>query len=440
MKQLPKIVQQRLRATAKPGVHPDPDLLTAFAEKSLNDRERAQVLQHLAQCADCRNVVSLAMPEMWAPSPIPQGSRWLTWTVLRWGALAACVVVVSTAVTLHYERRQSVEPTVAEKAPAPVPSATVTLERRASNEPAQKLAAKIAPPAPFPSDRDFKAVGKLAKQRQDMDVRSAAGAAAINGLETGRVERRRLENRGQAAEPERSLELADNQRANADALKSMEKPSALPTGGPVRAVPSAPPPPPSAKSKTADTEAHAEEGNENFNYAAKGSSEMVTVQGESRPVEAAQATVGQAKDESDKKVQKRAGAGLRELPLVSRNISDLSALNKITPSWTVSPEGAVQRSLDSGKTWQTIPVASHVVFRALAANDFDIWVGGSAGALYHSSDAGQHWTQIKPMADGKALTADIISVEFTDAQHGKLITDSHETWITGDGGASWHRN
>ena len=40
MEQLPKIAQQRLQATAKAGTHPDPDLLTAFAEKSLNERER----------------------------------------------------------------------------------------------------------------------------------------------------------------------------------------------------------------------------------------------------------------------------------------------------------------------------------------------------------------------------------------------------------------
>ena len=64
MEQLPKIVRQRLQATAKAGVHPDPDLLTAFAEKSLKERERSLVLQHLAQCADCRSVISLAIPEV----------------------------------------------------------------------------------------------------------------------------------------------------------------------------------------------------------------------------------------------------------------------------------------------------------------------------------------------------------------------------------------
>ncbi len=162
---------------------------------------------------------------------------------------------------------------------------------------------------------------------------------------------------------------------------------------------------------------------------------MVTVEAESAQVETAPAAVGKAKDESDKKLQNAGAPGL-----ASRNVYDLKISNKTMPSWTLSADGALQRSLDSGRTWQTIPVASHVAFRALSANDSDIWVGGAAGALYHSSDSGQHWTQVKPLADGKPLTADIISVEFTDAQHGKLITGSRETWITGDGGAGWHRN
>jgi photosystem II stability/assembly factor-like uncharacterized protein len=98
-----------------------------------------------------------------------------------------------------------------------------------------------------------------------------------------------------------------------------------------------------------------------------------------------------------------------------------------SPRWTISPEGRLQRSFDSGKNWQMVPVANEVVFRALSANDSDVWVGGAAGVLYHSSDAGEHWTQIKPSADGKSLTSDIVTLEFSDARHGKLTTSNGET-------------
>ena len=164
MEQLPKIVQQRLQGAAKPGVHPDPDLLTAFAEKSLNDRERGQVLQHLAGCADCRDVLSFAMPEIQpALAPGPERSTWLSWPVLRWGALAACVVVVSAAVTLRYEHREPAR-SVAEKAPAA--PADLKLEGEVRGQPGQKLTSNIAVPSPAPSDRDLGAAGKLAKQRE----------------------------------------------------------------------------------------------------------------------------------------------------------------------------------------------------------------------------------------------------------------------------------
>ncbi len=109
----------------------------------------------------------------------------------------------------------------------------------------------------------------------------------------------------------------------------------------------------------------------------------------------------------------------------------------IVARWTLSADGALQRSFDSGKSWQTILVANNAVLRALAANDSDIWVGGAAGALYHSSDAGQHWIQVSPEADGKPLTADIVTVEFSDSRHGKLTTANRETWTTNDAGGTW---
>jgi Photosynthesis system II assembly factor YCF48 len=453
MESLPKIVRQRLQATAKAELHPDPDLLTAFVEKSLNERERATVLQHLGQCADCRSVVSLATPEIVVPSTIPARSSWLSWPVLRWGALAACVVVVGAAVTLHYEGRQGAEPAVAEKAPAPTPADTLRLETQVSKEAGQKLAEKIAPASPaspFHSDRDFGAANKPARQRERAEAGSAGSASMVNRLATGRLENHPLENNLEGTDQRRSDQLTDNRLAKSDALKSSDKPSA-PVGGQLAgAAPASPLAANSASansasakssaanSKTAGAEEQTKQQNENLDYAS-GISETVTVQAEAPPVETAQAAVARGKDESDKKVQSNSGAGRVVVPRVSRNTHDLSNVTQSTPRWTISADGALQRSFDSGKSWQTIPVANHAVFRALAANDSDIWVGGAAGALYHSSDAGQSWTQIKPVAEGTSLTADVLRVEFADARHGSLTTGNHEIWITSDGGASWQR-
>jgi photosystem II stability/assembly factor-like uncharacterized protein len=124
----------------------------------------------------------------------------------------------------------------------------------------------------------------------------------------------------------------------------------------------------------------------------------------------------------------------------STKSAELSTRGRIVPRWTLSSDGTLQRSLDAGRTWATIPVAGNSVFRALAAVGADIWVGGSAGSLYRSLDAGEHWLQVKPASSGKVLTADIIGVEFTDANHGKLTTADEQIWTTADAGQTWQTN
>jgi hypothetical protein len=468
MEHLPKIAQQRLQATAGPGVHPDPDLLTAFAEKSLNERERDQVLQHLGECTDCRNILALVMPETeLAPPASPQRSSWLAWPVLRWGALAACVVVVSTAITLHYEGQQGdVERMVATKAPASAPPDSPPAENQGSRRQSEKLAANTDSTSidstnpdsrsQLQSDRDFAVASKLAKQRGD-ETRDAAKASATNGFK----EPASKGLKGQEELKNNSTENDSLARAGAGesgAVLSTNKPSQS-VGQATSAVmaPAAPPPP-----KTANKEPQPNLRNNSADLAATGAAETVTAQSESVPMrKTAQNAEQKAKDESrrnesganaeavagisaaDQKADKAAaesgldahGGSLRAKTLPARTLSDAKA--KLASRWTVSIDGEIQHSTDAGKTWQTIPVANHVTFHALAANDADIWVGGSAGALYHSADDGRHWTQIMPFVDGKPLTVEIIGLEFTDSRHGRLTADTHEIWVTSDGGATW---
>jgi len=37
------------------------------------------------------------------------------------------------------------------------------------------------------------------------------------------------------------------------------------------------------------------------------------------------------------------------------------------------------------------------------------------------------------------LTGDIVTIEFTDLQHGHLTTTNGETWLTPDGGQTWQK-
>jgi hypothetical protein len=404
---LPKIVRQRLQTTAKQAaVHPDADLLTAFVERSLGKRERLQVLEHLAQCGDCREVVSVAVPELESAHVIATrraSSGWLRWPVLRWGALAVCVIVVGAAVTLPHFKRATEAPIAA----GPASPAVAAQEPAAEADSA--LRSEIA--------TNYKSQPEIQPKREI------------------------------AAAPKPSKKFDESEVVTTTPLTKArsDKPSASPLSQ-VAAAPA-----PALPSKDADLERRKEEPatEAGRTYGLNAANEVVTVEAKAAaPAELAEVSPGKAKDESQKLSDAKAGlargttTALMQKNMAYSSSSETDALlagAKIVPRWTLTSGGTLQRSIDAGKTWQPIPVAGKAAFRALSTVGLDIWVAGAAGTLYHSSDAGEHWQQVKPVAGGQLLTADIIGVEFTDAQHGKLTTATHETWATLDGGHSWDK-
>src|SRR5690349_16556611 len=100
MEKVPQSVIVRLKAGSPSLQHPDADTLTAFAERSISSSQREVVLEHLAHCGECREVVALALPSTEPTQVIvrPAPKAWLTWPVIRWGAVAAGALVVGSFV------------------------------------------------------------------------------------------------------------------------------------------------------------------------------------------------------------------------------------------------------------------------------------------------------------------------------------------------------
>jgi hypothetical protein len=116
-----------------------------------------------------------------------------------------------------------------------------------------------------------------------------------------------------------------------------------------------------------------------------------------------------------------------------------SGLSNQVFRWTLSPKGEVERSSDSGKNWQSVPVVNGAVFRALSATGTSIWAGGNAGTLYHSIDTGQTWTQVVPAIGEQKLHSDITHIDFSDPSNGSVTTADGQVWSTSDGGQTWSR-
>jgi hypothetical protein len=123
-----------------------------------------------------------------------------------------------------------------------------------------------------------------------------------------------------------------------------------------------------------------------------------------------------------------------------QNGGPLKALALPVAQWGLSTNGVVQRSLDAGKTWQSVAVDGNGAgFRAVFSSGVQVWVGGTAGALYHSTDSGLTWTKLVPATAGQKLQANISHIEFSDPQNGTVMATNGETWLTSDGGQTWRR-
>jgi len=448
MAEVPKVVQERLRvASAGVARHPDADVLTAFAERSLRGLERDTVLQHLSRCGECREVVSLALPAS-EPAEVAVKSvraAWLTWPAMRWGfAAAGIVVVASLAVVLH--RRQ------------------------------QSMAAdKTSPPAAVSEARN-QVVPALSLQdtekEQDKSKASPSPTGSKDGEETSRVAAHSAHNEAPAAlapipsyasrvPVAGSLAHGPKMGIQTNLSNQWQQFSANNLVAPVRVSPATP----SAASNQAGSDAVVQTQAaapvptaDNLAAQSQGLSQQVPLGG------SAESKVDRAKPLQTAIMDNSRKYAVGVAPSVSRARSAVAG----AAQWTISATGGLQRSLDRGATWQDVNVnesdapggagkqqasgekapaaigdqkqaPSEPVFRAVAANGPDVWAGGANGGLYHSVDTGVHWTRIVPLSSGVFLTGDIVTVDFPDPQHGRIATSTSEIWITADAGQSWQK-
>jgi hypothetical protein len=444
MSEVPKIVYDRLRAAQPQGSHPDADVLTAFAEQSLSDGERENVLAHLSACQDCRETIALSFPALeivaQAEMPIPASApavpthrNWFAWPNMRWATLAAAVVVVASALVLRPGKgtHNSTVASVSRKAEAPVSTP--------KEVPAETESAAPSSTQPTPSVSADHAARTIARAYQEKAGRiEAPGAPDLRVHEDSVVAGLKKQAPGPARAAGtvvRGNVLSDIKRddtgeADKLALNVPAAPPSSPVGGAV----------PSSRSVGAASETVEVDG-ERGAPAQAPTEERLLAENRVEPA-AIQKAKAPSTDEAKRQVTPRART--EALGASSNYAVHFDA--PVSALWRLS-EGMLQRSIDSGSTWATVLHPDQkLLCRAVRGNE--IWAGGQAGTLFHSFDSGNTWTQIHPsfvsneklsVGEGQPLTADIVSVEFVGSGAVSFITSQKESWMSLDTGRTWSK-
>jgi hypothetical protein len=423
MQDLPKIVRSRLQGPPAAS-HPDADVLTAFAERLLADSERAPVLQHLACCGDCREIVALALPALEVAdmniSTAP-ARDWLSWPVLRWSLVAAGILAITSVGVVQLKRRQSTS--------GNLPS---TLMARNDTSMARNDTA-MAGKDPSASKAKPQPEATLAQTQQ-------------SEKKTGR---------------EKPVRTSPASSDGTTAVTVARAPVVY--AGPHSAAPS------SSQMVTVEPEAVPSPQNRLLQNQPSGqliqSRKQLPLQNRSFTT----SEVVKAKD-APPQTAPSSSAQTLENPDTSSLQAAPSPMPPASARWTISSAGTLQRSFDAGKTWEDVslnadspagdsyavkkdekavtkdeknqkiqqPTAQlNPVFLAVTAIGSDVWAGGSAATFFHSIDSGTHWTRVVPSSAGAVLTGDITAIEFPDQQHGRVITSASEVWDTADNGQTW---
>jgi hypothetical protein len=397
MTEVPKIVFDRLRSARKDRAlpntelsaseHPDADLLTAFVEQNLSAPERDNMLEHLALCGDCREVVTLTLPisdvvstpiaaeadaDRATPALAKPARSWFNfaWPHLGWAAVAAGIVVVGSLLLVHPGRlNQAALPSASRQVAIPAPS----------NSGAQIASPAVSSAASQPVAPPSDQLPILARSNKP---RPNSGMQFSKKLKAGEIAVPHAEQPG--------MMLANNRKAPAQAPNA----PATPPAGDVAFSASTP------AGTTVEVSAAA------------------TVLVQESPAEGAVMAQNDA-------------------PPVLKSKPPLSV------TWAITA-GILQRSLDSGQNWQDALHPNHPLL-CYATHGEEIWTGGQAGTLFYSTDGGLTWAHVQPSINARQLAADITHIDLRGndlpgSSQVLVSTTDNETWSSTDNGKTWEKH
>ena len=455
----------------KAGVaHPDPDLLTAFAEQSLTSREQEQVLLHLAQCVECREVVALAgaaipQPEFAVPAVGTAAKRRSSiWSLgpLRWTAAAATAVVVLSAVWLNRPQHQSsVEQQIhVQTTQENTPSADTAVDRLATPNQAPAASSTITriPDARSPVLKD-KEQQKRPERVEPASPRLSAPSGHIEvNAPAATVATENKQETLDAVQGQTNQQLATNGRSFAQ-LSQLQTGLAKTQSGAVAKAPVGEPA--QAERRVAKEDATDEKDKKSvaredvalaanaprpsaqsaMTYSRKPAEDLAPA---NQVTQSATISPGTSRDGTS---QVNVSGQNEKVTVAAESVqvetADLGAAPRakavMSPPvlWRVTKSGELEQSKDSGSNWQTAFGEHPSKFRTVAFSGTAVWAGGDDGTLWSSQDNGETWRKLMPSADGRSPRGAVQRIQLTAPGGVTFRTNAGEVWTSLDGGTTW---
>jgi hypothetical protein len=449
--QIANSVKQRLAARPQPQTHPDSDVLNAYTERTLPAGERTQVLLHLAECSDCRKVVSLVSSQLESsPNLRAVSARTSFWIpAFRWSA-AAAVVAVAAALVIERPWHKGMDTFS--------PSAPVA---QMHQTPASSVADPvfIAPGATVPASGSESSgsaeAGRqavLAKKSIAAETRGGGGgrqpdeAPPVPAIPASPTSSFVRSEKG-VLDAGATLRSSGQDYLNTNVLKKETQAENTSIDGiassDAKGLPSAPSP------RGSDMRTFPAVSREAVNgYAfdviivppatraglAPGPPNPTTLPKFSWVVRAPK-RVGEVVSKVEKASIGPAGEMGRLAPkgLASPNLklADSGSENKTQKctQWRIS-DGTLMQSTDSTQWHEAYPQGSDLQLKVLVTQGEQIWAGGNNATIIHSWNAGVNWETLKVPDSG-----DITAITVDDGWQVK--TSNGQTFVTQDHGKTW---
>jgi hypothetical protein len=426
---LAEALESKAAGKALSSACPDAEILAAYAEHGLSDREASRWEGHIADCRRCQKIIAgvvisgenleearnreqgSSAPASGIRKPAPQAgaieisrrpSFWRWW--VPGVGLAAAVVLwfVLHPALLHHASPQRAAAT------------TGTSQGGAQGNPSE--------PSTKPEET------QMAQAQVPQPLEGISGAAGVSG---GTIR--------DSEEPQAN--------ATADGLKKSAKQGSLQSEGQSEAQAR---PVLDADRAAGTPEARAKDAEPPSAEAADQKKEKVEVSGETPAIATAAPSASPLAPPAAAAPQQPFGASAR-----ASVSNQMQALAKIASSpiefaspdrsvlWRLGPAGLIETSSDQGKTWRPQATGVTADLLAGAAPSAKIaWAAGRGGIIVRTED-GEHWQRVMPPSSVSAAGAqnvappDWISIEASDELHATIVSRDLHRYATADGGRTW---